>query len=378
MRTLYIATALAYSVLPGCGASVSSHGIVGHITRTSEASRVLEQVAELARVPFGTAVSVAVSDRGRFSTAFTGTLYAGGPTVDANTPFNVASVSKLLTAAAILELVQAGRLDLDASLARYLPGVHVVDDAGRDRTSDITLRLLLSHRSGLPHQPNALEPSSFGSSWTDAGLLSRLTANWTVTLVGQPGVYRYSNIGYALLGAILETSASTPFAQAMQPVLQGLAMPSSAFEPTDLGYAGAWGCIGTRDSTAFNEPSWYASRYAAPFSGLWTTAQDLAHFGERLNTDASDSHGALHEMARTDVGEEQGIGTFRGHRHGLVTLSHDGGSPGFLAVMIAVPDRQLVLTILCNANGENAETVERFGVLLDRVLDALLGPDQPQ
>ncbi len=146
MRTLYVATFFACSVLEGCGAAVSSRDRIHITSPASQASRVLEDVGELARTAFGTAVSVAVSDRGRVSTAATGTLYAGGPTADTNTPFNVASVSKLLTAAAVLDLVQAGRLELDASVARYLPGVHAVDSAARDRTSEITLHGDSHHR----------------------------------------------------------------------------------------------------------------------------------------------------------------------------------------------------------------------------------------
>lgn len=374
IRTLDIAAVLACIATAGCAASVPSGERVQVTAHASEASRVLEEVAELARAPFGTAVSVAVSDRAHLSTATLGTLYSGGANVDANTPFNVASVSKLITAAAVLELVKAGRIDLDASLHSYLPGVHTVDRMGLDRTSELTLRLLLSHRSGLPHQPDALDPSTFGSSWTDAALLSRLSSNWTIVLVDEPGTYHYSNIGYALLGAIVETMQRQPFGEALRPVLQRFDMPSSTFLPSELTHPGAWGRIGTNSSTTFNEPNWYASRYSAPFSGLWTTAQDLVHFGERLNAQANDTEAPLYEMARADFGEQHGIGTFRGHRRGHATLSHDGGSPGFLAVMIAIPDRDLVVTILCNANGEDPQTVERFGVLVGRSMDALLEP----
>ena len=76
-----------------------------------------------------------------------------GRTVTPQTPFILASASKSITALAIMQLVESGRVDLDAPVRRYLPGFRVADEAASAR---ITVRHLLHHTSGLP------EDSAFG------------------------------------------------------------------------------------------------------------------------------------------------------------------------------------------------------------------------
>jgi CubicO group peptidase (beta-lactamase class C family) len=85
-----------------------------------------------------------------------------GRSVTPQTPFQLASIGKPMTGVAVIQLAEAGKLDLDAPIQRYLPTFRVADDAA---SMQITARHLLSHTSGLP---GALAPST---RW--AGILGR-------------------------------------------------------------------------------------------------------------------------------------------------------------------------------------------------------------
>lgn len=72
---------------------------------------------------------------------------AAGTPVDANTAFHIGSVSKTLTATAVMQLVEAGQVDLDAPLQRYVPEFRL---RSTEATDAITVRSVLDHHSGIP------------------------------------------------------------------------------------------------------------------------------------------------------------------------------------------------------------------------------------
>lgn len=324
-------------------------------------------LSELGRPPFGTGASLTVSLRGSVATIVTGTLRDGGPAVTEGTRFNVASVSKLLTAAKVIDLAHDRRLALDDPLERHLPGVRCVDGSGLDRTGDLTLRRLLQHRAGLPHQPGDLDPRARGSDWADPGLLRALAADWTIVLRGQPGEYAYSNVGYALLGATVERAEVATFATAMAGFLRDLGMEASTFWP-DQGDL-AHGRVDVGGATTFREPAWYRSRYALPFNGLWATTRDLARFGEALVAAANDAAHRLHAMTRLDARTGHGPGPVHRERLGARSLEHDGSGPGFFAWLVVIPDRELVLAVACNGGDESRERGQRFARVVAAMLD---------
>ena len=151
--------------------------------------RLAPLAEKLVKAPFGTAASI-TAIRGPLSVTVTsGTLWEGGPQADEQTSFNVASVSKLLTAARIVSLAHAGGLGLEDPLSQHLPGVRLLDGAGVDQSGSVKLRDLLQHRSGLPHQPADLVEQA-GNDFSNPALLSLMTESWDLQLAGTPGQYR--------------------------------------------------------------------------------------------------------------------------------------------------------------------------------------------
>src|SRR5215212_2650030 len=100
---------------------------------------------QAARVP-GLALGIVQGDQIVHLKGF-GTTDPSGRPVTPQTPFIIGSTTKSMTAVAIMQLVEAGKLELDAPIQRYLPWFHVADP---DASARITIRHLLNHTSGLP------------------------------------------------------------------------------------------------------------------------------------------------------------------------------------------------------------------------------------
>lgn len=125
--------------------------------------------------------------------------------VHVDTRFDVASVTKLFTAVAALQQVDAGRLDLDASIHRY------VDLAGTAIPPSVTLRHLLAHTSGIADDADEEAGESYEALWADRPTYSVTeTADFLPTFVHKPANFapgdgcRYCNVGYVLVGLAIE------------------------------------------------------------------------------------------------------------------------------------------------------------------------------
>src|SRR5205823_7187230 len=141
------------------------------------------------------------------------------------TVYRVGSVSKLFTDVAIMQLVERGKIDLDAPVTRYLPDFHPHNPYGRA----ITLRQLMSHRAGLVREP----PVGNYFDSTSPPLAATIASLNRTTLVYPPETHtKYSNAAIAAVGYVLERTSGKPFAQELAAaVLEPLGMSRSGFEP---------------------------------------------------------------------------------------------------------------------------------------------------
>lgn len=165
-------------------------------------------------------------------------FHSKGRPVDRNTLFQVASLSKWITAWGVMTLVEAGRLDLDAPVSRYLTRWKL--PPGEFDNEQVTLRRLLSHTAGLT---DGLGYAGFGPGATLQTLEQSLThaadaspgAAGAVRVGAEPGKqWIYSGGGYTLIQLIIEEASGEPFSTYMQrTVLQPLGMSRSTFELTE-------------------------------------------------------------------------------------------------------------------------------------------------
>jgi CubicO group peptidase (beta-lactamase class C family) len=185
------------------------------------------------------------------------------------TVMRIGSVSKLFVATAVMQLVEQGRLDLDADVNQYLTSFQL-EDTFRD---PVTLGQLLTHTAGFEDPPYV--------SNTDPALVEPLRSYLARSLAARtdpPGqVFRYSNHGYALAALIVEEVSGTPFDQYVaKNIFEPLGMTDSRYlvvpplpENMATGYL-------YKDGVQIAQPMDYDSDY--PAGSIVSTAEDMSHF----------------------------------------------------------------------------------------------------
>jgi CubicO group peptidase (beta-lactamase class C family)/D-alanyl-D-alanine dipeptidase len=285
----------------------------------------------------------------------------------AETVYRVGSVSKLFTDIGVMQLVEAGQLDLDAPVTTYVPDFRPANPFGEP----ITLRQLMSHMSGLVREPpvgNYFDPSGPSLEQTVHSLNG-------VNLVYEPETNtKYSNAGIATVGYVLQRTEGEPFAQYLErTVLDPLGMTSSAFEPTPavlerLAKAYMW----TYDGRVFEAPTFQLGM--APAGSMYSSVEDLARFmsamfnGGQLEDGAILEAETLDEMWTPQYGSGYGIGFALSELDGHRRIGHGGAIYGFVTELGMLPDDKLGVVVV--ATKDVANTVVRR--LADAALQGML------
>jgi len=281
-----------------------------------------------------------------------------GRAVTPQTPFQLASLGKPMTGVAVMQLVEAGKIELDAPVQRYLPDFRVADAAA---SAQITVRHLLYHTSGLPGTVG-MEYALSGDARPDA-LQARVGALRSVQLNRPVGAtYEYSNAGYQILGLIIQQVSGQPYEEYMR---QHLYMPLQMQQTfTDWTEARGHGAAsGYRYWFGVPKPGELAIDRAMLPAGasLAGSAEDVAHFliaqlnGGRFGTTSILSPQGIAEMrrpvAQTPAGDEFYAMDWGVRPIGSVpAVSKGGDNPDFKTLMFLIPERRLGLVVLMNTN----------------------------
>jgi CubicO group peptidase (beta-lactamase class C family) len=193
-----------------------------------------------------------------------------------DTVCQLASVTKPVTATAVMLLVQDGKIGLDDPVARHLPAFR--------RHPRITIRHLLTHTSGLPRDvPSRRTPPAMHHTWLARKLADIADEAARMNLLFPPGTkYSYCNAGIATLGRIVEVVSGQPFDQFLKARLfDPLGMSHSTFqpaatEPVAVLYTDRQG---PRQLSFRYDPDFRITN-PAPNGGLFSTARDMATFAE--------------------------------------------------------------------------------------------------
>ena len=211
----------------------------------------------------------------------------------ADTVYRVGSVSKLFTDIAVMQLVEQGKIDLDAPVKKYLP-----DFAPKgEHAGSITLRQMMAHRSGLVREP----PVGSYFDPTPPNLEATIASLNGTELVYEPGSrLKYSNAAISAVGLALEKVEGQPFAPLVgRRVLEPLGMTRSNFELTpelkkDLASATMWAYHGKEFPAPTSELG------IAPAGCMYSTANDLARFMEALFAGGKGPNGAVLKPSSLD------------------------------------------------------------------------------
>ncbi len=288
--------------------------------------------------------------------------------------FRVGSISKLFNAIAVMQQVEAGQLDLDASIAEGILPLNPFP--GRPA---VTLRQLLCHRSGLQRE------GAVGGYIDDSApsLTATVASLRHGVLVTEPGVkMRYSNIGPSLAGSLVSQVSGLSYAAYQQArVLGPLGMDSSAWQLSSVDRqrlivshmrvtdgAGAW----TRRETPVFDLG------TLPAGNLFSTVDDLARFASALVSGGKGvvSASTLAEMWRPQLTESErgfglgfSVGKFRSHR----TVSHSGAVYGHSTSFVVLPDAKLAVIVLANEDIANGRVRRMSQAGLELLLEHALG-----
>jgi CubicO group peptidase (beta-lactamase class C family) len=300
-----------------------------------------------------------------------------GVSATTDTVFPAASVSKLFTAALVMQQVEKGRLELDIPANQYLePSLRIRDGEGREVPA--TLRQLLSHTSGLPVAGSGIR---FDPDDPPLSMEEHLTDG--LRIIHPPGErVVYANDGFALAGLLAARAAGQDFETlAQESLLRPLGMSSSSFAPGPRlreRLAAAYGSMRGGDDRT--DPA--DVKAIAPAGGLVTTAGNLARFallilgegtidGVRLLQPESVRE-MLRLQARAHPAQEEGFGLGFGVREGpgRRVVWWDGDLPGAASRLALLPDAAVGVTILSNLADHGPRAA-----LSRQIFDLLLGPE---
>jgi serine beta-lactamase-like protein LACTB, mitochondrial len=266
------------------------------------------------------------------------------------TKFRIGSVSKPLTSAALMKLVEQNKIDLDAPIQKYVPSFP-------DKGALVTPRMLAGHLGGIRHYKDG-EPDSQKHYVSVVDGLERFKDD---PLVVPPGTkFSYSSYGYNLLSAAIEAAAGRPFLdfeqeQVFTPL--GL-LNTTADQPADIiqqrarFYSGAKGKPTQNAMFVDNSYKWAGG-------GFISTSEDLVRFGSALLEPGylkAESLKLLFTPQKTKDGKETnyGMGWFIGKsKSGQRIYEHSGGSVGGSSELILYPDSHLVVAFICNFSGSD-------------------------
>jgi CubicO group peptidase (beta-lactamase class C family) len=232
--------------------------------------RVIAERMDASGVP-GFCVAVLAGDRVVHARGY-GEADPSGRAVTADTPFVTGSSGKAFTALALMQLVDAGKVDLDAPVRRYVPELQTGDREEADR---ITVRQVAQHTSGF--QTGAGGPLL--ASAEDGTALEAVAEVRDEQLASQPGQsFHYSNINYVLAGLVIERASGEPFADYMRRhVFAPLGMRRTFTSLAEARPAGvATGARYWFGLTRWHGPTFRAGVQAAGY--YVSTANDMARF----------------------------------------------------------------------------------------------------
>ncbi|MQA33892.1 serine hydrolase domain-containing protein [Modestobacter roseus] len=291
--------------------------------------------------------------------------------------FRVASHSKTFTATAVLQLVEAGRLRLDDPVGSWVPGLPAAVAA-------VTVRELLGHQSGLLRDGADNDFWQLLHAFPDAQRLSELVVGPDAVVFGRNEHFKYSNVGYSLLGQVVEAVTGTGYAEHVQRAVVdplGLTDTGPEWEPARAAeYAAGHTALLEGELTRLRIPH-VDTRAMAAATGFWSTARDLSAFfaahatgDDRLLPEAAKRLMRRPESEIRAHGQEArwyGLGMDLKTVGERRLVGHSGGYPGHITRTWLDPEAQLVVSVLTNCLEGPADVLARGLVgLVDLALAA--------
>jgi len=269
-----------------------------------------------------------------------------GLRINDETIFSIQSISKNITALAIMIAVQDGILNLDTPITEYLPSFTVNSCFEDSPEQKITLRMLLSHTAGFTHEASIGNNYDFTPCDTKDHINS-INKTW---LKFPPGTnYSYSNLGFDLASAIIAQKTGGSFNDYLKSrIFQPLSMTNSTADDKEV--------VMDKNRTEGNIPFIKKKHYPIPLPGsgaVYTSLIDftkytqlLMNYGESFNKALIDKR-YIYDMCKINI-NNYGLGTYIDKSNDILFINHNGGGFGYGATLLWFPEYDLGSVILSN------------------------------
>lgn len=272
------------------------------------------------------------------------------------TVYRIGSVTKQFTAAAVMQLVEQGKVRLADSIAAYVPDLPAA-------WRSVTVAQLLNHTSGIPsYTGSPAWPSRWGVEMPPDSILA-ITAQDTMWFA--PGTsWRYDNTGYVLLGMLIEKVAGRPW---------GTDLEERFIKP--LGLTRTYNCMSQplipHRASGYEKrgAGWVNATYLAmsqPYAAgaICSTVGDMARWNRLLHTGqivSRTSYAAMTtpEGAAAQHSSQYGFGLTRAKMGERDVIVHGGGIHGFITANAWIPSAELSVTVLTNSGSARADDLMR-------------------
>jgi len=345
-------------------------------TETTDLEAVVDQCVTdamaAANTP-GASVAVIVDGQLVYEQGYGVKRRGGSSPVRADTQFRIGSVTKMFTAAAVMQQVEAGTVFLDDRLGRFAPEIDLI---GRWPAEEITVERLLTHTSGIPDlafNPNGLTGPDALSDWA-------ASLTW-VGLHAPPGsFFNYSNPNFNLAGLVVERASGMEYRSYMASHVFGPAgLTHTTFDPAAVAARGNAASGHQNDGQGGEvvyDPDEYDNGAFAPAGYAFSTAGDLARWallladggGEVLSPGSAAAMQAFQQSLQTVPGVGYGYGIFVEPFYDLTVRQHGGNIWGWGAYLLWHPQRRFAVAVLAN-------TFSSLGDAAYCIADEVLEPD---
>ncbi|MEP7134337.1 MAG: serine hydrolase domain-containing protein [Chloroflexota bacterium] len=285
-----------------------------------------------------------------------GVADGSGRPVTPQTPFFTGSTGKSFTALAILQLVEAGKIKLDAPVQTYLPWFRVADP---DASQMITVRHLLNQVSGLPQSIGQTQLTS--TDLSDSAIENNVRGLAKIELVAAPGErYEYSNANYVVLGMIVQAVSGQSYETYIR---------ENIFQPLNMQNSFASKTEAEQDGLAVGYQKWFGIPVASPnlpfvrgslpAGYLTMSAEDFGHYliaqlndGNYQDVSVLSPQG-IAELHHPDVKMPNSNDFYAmawevQHYQDVQVIGHNGAVPGYTTGMFLVPEKNLAMVLVMN------------------------------
>jgi CubicO group peptidase (beta-lactamase class C family) len=291
-----------------------------------------------------------------------GQVRPGGETPSPQTPFFIGSLTKSFTALAVMQLVETGKIDLDAPVQRYLPWFRVADSQA---SAQITVRHLLNQTSGLSTASGRISLADFDDSPDATERQARALA--TLKLSRPVGsAFEYTNANYNLLGLIIEAASGELYADYIQ---------NHILTPLDMSHTYTSPALAKQNGLAVGHRYWFAIPFAAPNmplphgslpSGqLISSSEDMARYmiallnggrygNVQILTPAGINelhHGVAEDIEMGMSMGKYGMGWFASEIGQAKAVWHTGIVPNSFSYMALLPEQKKGVALFFNTYG---------------------------